>query len=449
MVGRQQCVALGGVALVGDGQLCGVDGGLGLLHPARRLQPAHRLALGVADQPVQRRHRRGVGQQRPVADDHRVARLVAHHDLVAASRLAAQEGDDPRVLVGHRRFFRRRRVNTHSRNSTAPTAGPTRRTTDPPAVASRSTGCAGTGSNRRTAAGSAGTAGAGSFWWGVSGLEPGNSPPERGSGAAPASTSASSRSTNWSSNLALTSASTPRPNWATLPVTARSVTTCTAVPSPSAVSVAVMVALALPWPRVSRPSARSTARWASSSRSTNVALPLYCAVMGPTFTLTTPRYSSPSISCSSAPGMHGAMRSTSVSTAHACATGTLTRNSLVSSIAAGPPGCQRRRARHRTLLRPRGRAAAGTAPAPPRRPWSAAAATPTGPGAPAGCACPRTWPSRSAHPPPPPPATPRRAPTAGRPSRPLRRRARRRRPPRSPPATRWPGLLATARCSRP
>ena len=45
--------------------------------------------------------------------------------------------------------------------------------------------------------------------------------------------SVSRHSTNWSSSLALTSASTPRPNWATLPVTVRSVTTVTAVPSPS------------------------------------------------------------------------------------------------------------------------------------------------------------------------------------------------------------------------
>ena len=57
--------------------------------------------------------------------------------------------------------------------------------------------------------------------------------------------------------------------------------TLTAVPSPSGVSVAVIVALALPWPRVSRPSARARPGAPSSSRSTNVAVPLYCAVIGP------------------------------------------------------------------------------------------------------------------------------------------------------------------------
>ena len=81
-----------------------------------------------------------------------------------------------------------------------------------------------------------------------------------GSSAGSSTSTVFSRSaTNWSSSLALTSASTPRPNWATRPVTVRSVTMATAVPSPSGVRVAVMVALALPWPRVSRPSARSTA----------------------------------------------------------------------------------------------------------------------------------------------------------------------------------------------
>src|SRR3954470_8176008 len=93
-----------------------------------------------------------------------------------------------------------------------------------------------------------------------------------------------------------------------------------------------MVALALPWPLVSRPSARSTARPAASSCSTKVSLPLYWEVIGPTFTLTMPRYSSPSISCSSAPGMHGAMRSTSVRSVHASCRGTPTRNSFVNSI---------------------------------------------------------------------------------------------------------------------
>ena len=78
--------------------------------------------------------------------------------------------------------------------------------------------------------------------------------------AADPSTFFSRHDTNWPSSLVLTSAITPRPNWAARPVMARSVTTVTRVPLSSGTSVAVMVALALPCPRVSRPSARSTAR---------------------------------------------------------------------------------------------------------------------------------------------------------------------------------------------
>ena len=154
-----------------------------------------------------------------------------------------------------------------------------------------------------------------------------------------------------------------------------------------------MVALALPWPRVSRPSARSTATWCSASCDRKVALPLYCAVIGPTFTLTMPRYSSPSTSCSWAPGRHGAMRSTSVSTAHARSTGSATRKSLVSSIARGPPRCRRP-----TLWPVHGtsRTSSGllaSAPGHPRRRSSGAAATPRRPAAP-GC------PARRRRPPP-------------------------------------------------
>ena len=58
----------------------------------------------------------------------------------------------------------------------------------------------------------------------------------------------------------------------------------------------------------------------------------YEAVIGPTLTFTTPRISSPSTSRSSAPGRHGAIRSTSVRTARRPGTGTATSNSFVSSI---------------------------------------------------------------------------------------------------------------------
>jgi hypothetical protein len=52
--------------------------------------------------------------------------------------------------------------------------------------------------------------------------------------------------TNCSSSRALTSPSTPRPNWATRPVMDRSVTMDTAVAPPSGTITAVTVADAVP-----------------------------------------------------------------------------------------------------------------------------------------------------------------------------------------------------------
>jgi hypothetical protein len=59
----------------------------------------------------------------------------------------------------------------------------------------------------------------------------------------------------------------PRPKRASLPVIVKSVSTATVVASPSARSELTMVALAEPWPRLSWPLARMTARWASASTS--------------------------------------------------------------------------------------------------------------------------------------------------------------------------------------
>ena len=66
------------------------------------------------------------------------------------------------------------------------------------------------------------------------------------SGPPPDSTSRLRLSANWPSSLLETSAITPRPNCATLPVTLRSVSTWTRVLDPSALSVATMSAAALP-----------------------------------------------------------------------------------------------------------------------------------------------------------------------------------------------------------
>ena len=93
------------------------------------------------------------------------------------------------------------------------------------------------------------------------------------------------------------------------------------VPSPSSLIVTTIVAFALPCPRCRGRTRRARCGASASSTSASFAVPLYCAVIGPTLTFTTPRYSSPSTSCSCAPGRHGAMRSMSSSTFHVSSIG--------------------------------------------------------------------------------------------------------------------------------
>ena len=122
--------------------------------------------------------------------------------------------------------------------------------------------------------------------------------------------------------------SRPRPNCATLPVIDRSVSIvdrrCRRRRRAS-VTVIVAVGVALPARVAARRVDHDPARRPRRPRRC-VAVPLYCAVIGPTLTFTMPRYSSPSTSWSCAPGMHGAMRSMSSSTCHVSSTGTSTRN---------------------------------------------------------------------------------------------------------------------------
>ena len=74
-------------------------------------------------------------------------------------------------------------------------------------------------------------------------------------------------------SLALTSAITPRPNWAGRPVTFSEVWTVTSVWSPSPCSSERTVAAAVPAPRVSLPDASKVTTPASRSRSVNRAVP--------------------------------------------------------------------------------------------------------------------------------------------------------------------------------
>ena len=118
-----------------------------------------------------------------------------------------------------------------------------------------------------------------------------------------------------------TSAIMPRPNWAGLPVTDRSVATMPVVWSASSVSVRVTVAFTVPLPRVSFAAALSTARRACSSCSVNVPVPLYSSAIGPTLTFTVPVNESPSTPVRVAPGTHGATRSGSSSAGHTTSIG--------------------------------------------------------------------------------------------------------------------------------
>ncbi len=89
----------------------------------------------------------------------------------------------------------------------------------------------------------------------------------------PARISSDRHAANWSTSLPLTSASTPRPNCAGLPVTFRSVSTSTSVLSPLSMRRQVISALAVPVPRVSLPLPSMTATCVASSLDTKDALP--------------------------------------------------------------------------------------------------------------------------------------------------------------------------------
>src|SRR5690606_4614531 len=274
-----------------------------------------------------------VVEERQPQIQHRDQALPAGEHLGLIAELGEQLrrlGQVGRPVVGERCGFHaappERRPNTQP--SASPTASPA------------ATGATRLAIGTATSASMFTEASAAGAWVGAAtgaGCTAGSSAEPCGAGAVVCcdSTSASSRSANWPISLPATSASTPRPNWAALPEMVRSVVRMHSVLSPSSLSSAVTTAAALPWPRVSLPLALITARRAAVSFCSKLALPLYCTVIGPTFTLTWPVKSSPSTLSSVAPGMQGAMRSTSVSTSQACSAGTGTRNLLISSTS-GP-----------------------------------------------------------------------------------------------------------------
>ncbi len=128
----------------------------------------------------------------------------------------------------------------------------------------------------------------------------------------------------------------PRPNWAGLPVTFRSVATAPFVELPSAVSVTVTVAAAVPAPRASLPEALMTILRSSAFFSRNSPFPLYSRETGPSLTFTVPLNVSPSTEVRVAPGMQGATRSASSTAFHTSSMGAGTVNSW-SSRTGRPP----------------------------------------------------------------------------------------------------------------
>ena len=74
-------VTLGGVAGVSFGQLDCIDSRFGLSNSAHRLQATNSTTGFLAHQPVAGWHRTAIAQQRRIAYDNRVARVVDDNDL--------------------------------------------------------------------------------------------------------------------------------------------------------------------------------------------------------------------------------------------------------------------------------------------------------------------------------------------------------------------------------
>ena len=165
----------------------------------------------------------------------------------------------------------------------------------------------------------------------VAALAPAPPPPSEGAaagapGAAEPSAPGSAKrfsmhETNCCNSLSDTSCMTPRPNWAGLPVTARSVTTSIRVPVPDGASWSVTVAPAVPLPRLSLPFASMTARCVASSRLRNCPAPAYTRAIGPELDLDRPAEASSVTSVTVAPGKHGATPSRSMKVAQAVSIG--------------------------------------------------------------------------------------------------------------------------------
>src|SRR6185436_8556456 len=167
------------------------------------------------------------------------------------------------------------------------------------------------------------------------------------------------QSANCCVSLRLTSGNSPRLSCATVPVRWMSARIFTLVtPSPCS-SQLVTEALAAPFPFCSIPLAASTIRLAWSSRSCIVTVPANASETGPSFMLTLPfQVWSSMTSVSSAPGMHGATRSTSRRYVQTWSMGAGTSNSFSISICSSAALRLGREYRERAGFRVTGRRAA-------------------------------------------------------------------------------------------
>ena len=131
----------------------------------------------------------------------------------------------------------------------------------------------------------------------------------------------------------------PRESWAAVPVNVMSACMWTLVVAASTGSSHdVMFAVAAPLPLASIPLAARTTRCAASSRWSMCTDPANESFTGPNATFTFPfQVVSSTCSVSSAPGMHGAIFSTSSRYAHNGSTGCATTNSFSMSI---PTSCE-------------------------------------------------------------------------------------------------------------
>ena len=95
MAGRQRRIALGGIASVSSRQFGGVDRLACLANPAGRLETINSTSHCITDQPIQRRHRLAVVEQRRITDYDRVTPFIAHHHIERAFGWTAEQLLDP------------------------------------------------------------------------------------------------------------------------------------------------------------------------------------------------------------------------------------------------------------------------------------------------------------------------------------------------------------------